>query len=327
MSAPAWLDVRRKVVGGSDVPHLFDEHLDESWLSRWGLWMDKAGRMPARETNERMRWGNRLESAVIAGVREEWHLDAIGWGDFELAGTLPTDVQLVQADKNGKPSPVLVHTAGVGGTPDGLIRTSSGVVLLECKTVDRWSFDAWDMELSAPYFLQVQTYLGLLGLPRAVVAVLVGGNRLERFDVEADPETFAGILAEAQRFWASVREDAPPPVRPVADADAVDRWFKRAGVYGQRVDLTETPGAVEVLARFEATKQAEAAAKDESKAARAALELLIGSAEGAVIGSRIVSAPTIKAHPGKLITQDDVGTRTGAREPYRRISIAEAKAS
>lgn len=56
---------------------------------------------------------------------------------------------------------------------------------------------------------QVQWALGVTGLPRADVAVLLGGNELRVFPVEADPRLFADLVAIATDFRARLAAGGP----------------------------------------------------------------------------------------------------------------------
>jgi predicted phage-related endonuclease len=98
------------------------------------------------------------------------------------------------------------------GHPDGYTRAVGGLrAVLEVKTVSQWGHRASGGELPPQYAAQVQHYLHLTGLTRAVLAVLVGGQRLEVREVERDDEAIALMLQLEEDFVRYLRRDRPPP--------------------------------------------------------------------------------------------------------------------
>jgi predicted phage-related endonuclease len=136
-----------------------------------------------------MRWGNRLEPIV-----------AQAYCDF--TGNKIEKGQFVFKDVDGLP---------IGGTPDYLSSNDVPTVI-EIKTAGRsagWG-DAGTDQIPAQYLTQVMHYMGLLGMPLAHVAALIGGNDFRVYNVAFDRELFSSMLDTARKFWQHVTSKTPP---------------------------------------------------------------------------------------------------------------------
>lgn len=104
-------------------------------------------------------------------------------------------------------------------TPDGEADCGG---LLEIKTAgEEWEWrhypsddsDEWVRALPPHYEVQVQTQLGVTGRDHAHIAVLFKqGCARETFRVDADPDVFTYITAEARAFLDSVDAGVQPPL-------------------------------------------------------------------------------------------------------------------
>src|SRR5438477_1982370 len=148
----------RFTIGGSEAAAAagIDPH-----RSRVGLWLEKTGRIEREET-EAMRWGKLLEPVIFEELRERDY-------DVEQWTWKPPGMASAEAPwRTGRPD---------GGWDDAL-----GVV--EVKTVGQWAKREWDGQPPLAYVAQCQHYLHLTGRDRALLAVLVGGQRLELTEIE-----------------------------------------------------------------------------------------------------------------------------------------------
>lgn len=246
-----WQTIRRHYIGGSEVAALFaDIPEDCPYSSPWQLWASKTGLLPARAESEPMKWGKRHEGTVLRAAAEDWGLAVQPWESVTQDQlTLPPFVTAAQTDRGL----FLMHECGVGGTPDGLVVVDGRVGIIEAKTVSEWQWRSWGEQLPGNYRLQGQTYAGLLDVEFVVYPVLVGGNRLVRFTVEAWPEVFDAICEQAAAFWRAVREGREPPIVG-KDYEAVRDWFGTldvppAGKKDKPV-VVDTEEAAEWLTRF-----------------------------------------------------------------------------
>lgn len=191
--------LRRFTIGGSDAASAcgVDPH-----RSRIMLWAEKTGRVETPET-EAMRWGRILQPLIFDRLRELGHdVYPDAWPDEN--GT-----QLRDAERGW-----------CIGHPDGWIgdRTyTAGIV--EVKTANQWAHRA-NGDVPIQYAAQIQHYLHLTGLPRALLAVLVGGQRLEVREVPRDDDAIALLLDLEADFYDHLRRDTIPPPDGSDDAKA-----------------------------------------------------------------------------------------------------------
>jgi len=85
----------------------------------------------------------------------------------------------------------------------------------------RWG-DPWTAEIPLVYLFQCQHNMVVSGLDVFHVPVLFGDFEFAIYEVPADREFQALMIAEEARFWAMVEARTPPD--PVNDADVSKRW-------------------------------------------------------------------------------------------------------
>lgn len=180
-------------IGGSEAAAAagIDPH-----RSRVMLWLEKTGRFE-RPESDAMRWGTLLEPVIFSALRED------GYYVEPHDGT-----RLVDPDR-----------PWIAGTPDGFdYGDDKAVRLLEVKAVGSFAHrtDAWDGDaIPIAYAAQIQHYLHLTGLARCLLAVLVGGQRLEVREVARDDRAIALLLEREEQFYRDyLVPDRQPPVGP-----------------------------------------------------------------------------------------------------------------
>lgn len=249
-------ELRRFTVGGSDVAAAvgIDPH-----RSAVALWLEKTGRVE-RVESEAMRWGTLLEPVVRAELEHRGH-------------------ELMPAPADGFTDP---DRKWLVGHPDGFTTIGDELAVVELKTAGQWAHRAeWNGGgVPVPYQAQVQTYLHLAGRERALLACLVGGQRLEVHELERDQSAIDTMLALLDDFYRHLRSDTPPP------PDASDS--ARAAVLALYPE--HTPGRVHRLTRDEwadvrelrARREQMAAVKEQVQELENRLKAAMGDAESAV---------------------------------------------
>ena len=289
MNAPAqdWHDARKRVVGGSEVVALLGS--DEGFVTEWELYHAKRGTMPPREPTPAMKLGTVLEPAIIEATRQLLGWYPTPWADVQIGPCylpLAPGVSWTSTERG----PLLRHESGLGGTPDGLVVVDGVLCLLEIKHASSWALRDWPgdgEELPTGYLCQVWTYLGLLGLDEARVAVLCDGE-LRTFTVEAQPRVFAMLCDETRRFWARVEAGDEPKPNPSRDAAAiVRRW--RATPKAGAVDWSDSPALCAMVAEYSAARDSRLSAEKVEEARKAMLLHRMGSAERVIAGPYSVS--------------------------------------
>ncbi len=202
VSQEQWHAERAKDVTSTQVSALFGCN---PYLTHLELWHQKAtGYVEEFDNNDRVRWGNRLEAAIAAGVVEDWGFHRLRKAD--TYSRLP-DLRL-------------------GASFDFEAQDDDGdLVLLEIKNVDAYEFrEKWSGEgetLLAPAHieLQVQTQLMVHPAAYAILAVLVGGNQMHTVKRERDTEVQDAIALRVNEFWISVANGTPPEPDYARDAE------------------------------------------------------------------------------------------------------------
>ncbi|CAB4142482.1 COG5377 Phage-related protein, predicted endonuclease [uncultured Caudovirales phage] len=179
---PEWHKARRGI-GGSDVSAVMDLN---PWKSAYTLWAEKSGKawqdLPAPTMP--MKMGTAFEPVIrqlFAEANQDWlKIHETGtWASIEE----PRSVANV----------------------DGIIEWEDGSLgILEIK----FSRQYWD-KLPEYYNLQVQHYLSVLGLKRAIVVAVAGGDWKE-FEVIRDDSLIDTMKGRVEAFYGFLDTDTAP---------------------------------------------------------------------------------------------------------------------
>lgn len=202
MEKEEWHRLRRECVTGTDISAIVGLNPYRSALD---VYCDKLGLTPAFEGNRSTRWGQILEPVVARHFAEAHGVD-IKVGEFIRKGI-------------------------AGGTPDYYAYFPSGIRLIEIKTADIRSAHRWtDDEFPDEYMCQVQWYLGITGINKAHLAVLIGASDYREYDVDFAPAFFEKLKVRAEKFWEEHigPQIAPEPV--AGDSDTASLMFPKADI-------------------------------------------------------------------------------------------------
>ena len=209
LSRAQWLQVRKGGIGSSDAAAAVGLHPYKSPLQ---LWMEKTNRdaaLPAPDPNDDQSpvfWGTVLEPIVAEQYsRRTGHR-----------------VRRVNA--------VLQHPqhAWMLANIDREVLGNPEVQILECKTAGIHGAKLWRDGVPEYVQLQVMHQLAVTGKQAADVAVLLGGQELQLFRVERNPEMIEQLIVLEQRFWEYVEQDKAPPADGSDSADlALRRLYPR----------------------------------------------------------------------------------------------------
>lgn len=266
MSRDEWLALRRTGIGGSDVGSIVGAN---RFRSAYEVWLDKTGRIPDQDLSDvdAVHFGIVLEDAVAERFAYRtgfsvWHPQAT-FRDVERPWRL------------ANPDRLMVDDAGTVG-------------VLECKTAGLFMADQWaDDQIPESYELQTVHYAGVLGLPYAYLAVLIGGQRLEYRRIDIDPDYVADLERVTEAFWLdNVVADVPPPVdASKACTDVLLRlWEAQEGI----VDIGAEGLSWAQLYRKAATREKEAA-ENKALAGNHLRELLGAHTVGVCDGQKIAT--------------------------------------
>lgn len=199
----AWLAERRTGIGGSDAGAIAGIN---PWKTALDVYNDKLARVDETPDNPAMAWGRALEPVI-----RQAYSDRTGY-------SVATPAMLQHPD----------HTWMLANV-DGI--AADGTRVLEIKTARTakgWGEEGSD-QVPLPYLFQVQHYMAVTGLAVADVAVLIGGSDFRLYEVPADADLQAGLIAEEAKFWQRVMDRTPPD--PVTFAEVRQR-FERSAAAG-----------------------------------------------------------------------------------------------
>ena len=261
MSHEEWLEMRKNSIGGSEVASVVG-------LSRWKtpfeVWGEKTGLVKSKnEQTEAMKWGTILEPVI----RKEF---AVRNG-FDVV-----EAKYVFAHKDYG-----FMTANI----DGYVEMADGsYAVLEIKTSNTFAVDDWKDGCPIEYYMQVQYYMGVLGLNKAFIAVLIGGSDYRQLEVDRDEDTINFIFRKVVEFWHMVENKIPPEVGS-GDTTVLNQLFGKS-----RTEIKILPDDMATLCEeFEKAKADVDEAKKRKEEAEAKLKMAIGSAETASCGDYKIS--------------------------------------
>lgn len=302
----AWLEQRLQDITSTEVSALYGLN---PYQSEFELYHAKRNKEVIRiEENERMTWGKRLESAIAHGAAE-----TMGW-DIEKFG-------VYMRDTDGR----------IGSSFDFKINSSSqGVGILEVKNVDslvyhrNWIDDGQgNIEAPEHIEMQIQHQMEVADIDWCALVALVGGNTQKVVLRNRDRDIGGNIRAKVSAFWAGVDAGVAPSPDYTKDAEFIIKSLRGSATEGlvaeADAELEQLIGQYHFVSRE--GKDLEAL-KEQYKA-----QILdrIGEASKVISSLGTISCGMTKASEGKIITQDMVGTYTGARSGFRNFRFTPKK--
>jgi len=225
---------RTSYLGGGDMAAICGK---SEWRTPLDVWLEKTGKVQPRERTERMEWGLLLEPLILRAYADR-------------SGAIVEPGHFVADHKE----------SWRGGHPDAVARLpDASLRLLEAKATSKHLLSEWQSGIPIDYRYQGQHYLDLLKLQLCTYPVLFGGQRLECFNLEADPIVQHEIQAVAREFWHDyVLKDTPPPGHSVEHAGHL--FGTREATESERATLAEIArlraAATDIESQLEARKEA-----------------------------------------------------------------------
>lgn len=315
-----WLAMRENDLTSTECAALFG---CSPYATEYELWHRKTGQLVVDfETNERMKWGNRLEAAIAYGIAEDFGLIVEPFKaymrvpELRMGSSFDFKIVGIAEDFTGDE------------TYRDLFR-DNGPGIMEVKNVDGlqfkrgWIADGDDMEAPPHIELQVQHQQEVADLEWTLIAPLVGGNTPRPFHRLRNREYGALIREKIAAFWASVDEGKAPDPDFTKDGGTIAKLL--ANDNGQTVDMSDNNRLAELVAEHASASADLKAAETRKDAAKAEILTIIGSNAKVLLNGCYINAGTTKDSAGTLIEPHMVGTRIGGRKGYRQMRIYQSK--
>jgi predicted phage-related endonuclease len=240
-----WLADRAEGIGASEAPAVLHA---SPFMSRRELKLLKLGMIKGFTGSPQSRLGQALEEPLF-----RWWLDEQRLAGNEMEGEWLGQVSMTAPD-----------WSVMRASPDGLVHTPNGDLLVEIKT----TASTWG-ELPRHVWIQVQQQLHVTQLEKAVVVALSAG-RLRTFEVSREDAFIERLIIAEQEFWEEV-------LAGVVDTEA-DQSPPKLTPEGTVVQLTSTEAEMvaEIAALREGIREQEARVEELTKQ-------LKGKAEGEAV--------------------------------------------
>ena len=268
-----WLALRDADTTSTEAAALFNLSPYETYFE---LWHRKKGLLQSNFVeNERVVWGKRLEEAIAKGVAKDnnWTIrhmtEYMRIPEIRLGSSF--DFEII---------------------PDGLLEVKN-VDSLQFK--ENWLFDD-DGNFEAPIHIefQVQQELAVSGRKFAILAALIGGNKIKLIRRERDETIIKAIVIKAIEFHTSLDKNEPPSPDFTKDAATISRLYQtvESGKLLEVGDSEEYKNLIEQYTFWGAEKKR---AEEQQKSVKAQLLLKIGEAEKVVGDNFSISASMTKS--------------------------------
>jgi putative phage-type endonuclease len=203
-----WLKNRMTGIGGSDAAAILGASRFKSAVD---VWMDKTGQAEPIEDNAPMLWGRTLEPVIRA------HYCA-------MVGKTVLQPAMMRHP---------VHNFMLANL-DGMVMGDRVLEIKTARTADGWG-DPGSDEIPLDYAAQVHHYMIVTGLPRADVAVLIGGSDFRIYTVYGDAELHDAMIEKEREFWRLVETNTMP--EPQSGDDALKLFAKDNGASMEADDI------------------------------------------------------------------------------------------
>jgi predicted phage-related endonuclease len=314
-----WLALRHQYISSTESAPLFGLG---SYQTPYELGISKQAKEPpaSLDSNERVRWGKRLQEAIAKGISEEYGVRVrrvTGYAvhpecrlgasfDYEIVGiTKGEDGQELKVE-----DPMLQQ-----------MYRDLGPGVLEIKNVDRLIFKReWkkeDGELEAPpqFEIQVQHQLEAIQTRTwAAIGVLVGGNEAILVLRERDEDFGAAIRAKVDAFWADLAQGKLPPITLPQDVEIIRRIYLSSSA-GKVYDGSADEELKQLCTHYNETAALAKMYEESRKTLGAKILMKIGDAERATAAGFSIAAGTVP----------ETWVERYLRKAYRNVRVTALK--
>jgi putative phage-type endonuclease len=295
-----WLALRELDVTSTMSAALFDL---SPWTTKFELYHAKKSKVQVPfAPNERMKSGLSLEPYAAAKVAGD-----NGWTHHKITGY------------------ARLPELRMGSSFDYLVCGGDGREgILELKAVDYGKLKTDWLDDEAPPHIEVQAQHQMECLDKdwCAIAAFYSIYDYRMIIRERDREMGSALREAVKMFWQWVDNANEPEPDYFRDAAVINELYKPEG---ELADYTADYEMNLLLADYRALQAEEKAIEKKAKAAKAEIFAKLKNSAGGYTSDYCVTSKMTKPYEGKLITEDMVGTRIGARDGYRNLTVKELK--
>ena len=225
----AWLEERKKGIGGSDAPAVCGV---DPWRDALTVWSQKVGLLEGDDLSD--------NEAVEAGIVLERTIGEWYGRKFKRNVTL------------AEPFVIRRHPEHhfMCATLDATEDRDGEVVVVQIKNTS-YHADSWAEQLPVHYEVQLQHEMIVAGATRGVLVALHRGQNLRAYERNLTPEIASRIIEIERDFWNKVETETAPPAGPHS-AETVKALFPKVEIE----DLTAlSPEADDLDAELQEVRQ------------------------------------------------------------------------
>lgn len=257
-----WLEARKSLVGGSDVPAILGMVPQRTATH---VFLDKIGALEEQPDNDRMYWGRKLEATVAYEALDR------------LRAENPQDTwDILYPDALYRHPEIEFF----GSTLDYILLRNGEPHNLECKTTGAHNAAVWeDGPADTAHVQAVAQQACCPDMKGSFVACLILQPSFKVYPVERSEALQAEIEKRVKEFWEYVRTKTPPPITAKTPDLAALLWPNGCGA--EKV-LPEK--AVEIIDRYKTIGTEVDLLLKEKDALKAELQFMLADSPAATCG-------------------------------------------
>lgn len=301
-----WLAKRKNYVTSTEASALFNCN---PYKTYYELWHIKRGIIEeAKVDNKFIKFGKIIEEPVCQMIQYE-HPD---W--------FITPFNVFAYDDYNK----------MGSSFDRVIHMENKVGLLEVKSISYKQYkkdfiEHVDTDIEAPPHYEIQMQVELECAERydfCLMAIFILDTRELKYIFRGRDEQMGGQIREAiNEFWNMSVAPEPDYSR---DAGLIARLCPKLDP-NKSMDATENAEVCLLAAQYKSSKELIKQEEINAEKSYNKLLVLLGDIRYAWTNEFKITASDVKASEGKVITQEMVGTVTGKRNGYKKLTITGVK--
>lgn len=206
-----WRSIRRGYIGGSDAGAVVGMN---SYKSRYTLWAEKTGRLQEFEGNLTTEVGAYLEAFVAEQFCRETKKKVRRENCTFVNDKYPFACANIDRKIVGENALLEIKTTN---SPPAMKKLRTG-------------------EYPEAWYCQMTHYLAVTGLEKAYLAVLIGGRKFEKYELERDEDEIEALMEAEREFWELVKSgQAPEADGEVSTGETISRLYPESG--GETISL------------------------------------------------------------------------------------------